>query len=457
MKRFLLLFALCVSAGMASAQMTGLETEVYAVHDVDNPGIAELAGMTTYRLYATFADEDDFLSAVYAVPGEPLEVRTSTSFYQNALTGNLGESVLPALFATFPEAEYDSFVTIGRANSEDPGTSVSTIEANTEPWIQNFADGGDIVIDGLFGGSWFHTFSEAAVNGYAGPDMKVLVGQFTTDGLLQGVINCQVFLNGVQADDQNFAGFSFSSDPDAVFGCTDMAADNYDPAATIDDLTCVYPCAVVIDEVMTVPTTCPDAMNGTATILASGGQGNVSFVLDGGAPLANNSFSSLGGGSHNIVVSDDQGCSAEMDFDVPSPDAIVVEATLSSPITCNGDVDAVITLSASGGTGSFMFDNNPEFTNPTADTEYTDLGAGTYNYYAVDDNGCEASATPVSITAPLALQGNIQNSFPAQCNGGMGQIQGFAFGGTAPYQYSIDGGDTWNNSNLVDALAGEYM
>jgi len=296
MKRFLLLFALCVSAGLASAQMLGLETEVYSVHDDDNPDIAELAGMTTYRLYATFTNEDDFLSAVYAVPGEPLEIRTSTSFYQSSFAGNLGENVNTALFAAFPATEYDSFVTIGRANGDDPGSSISTIEAQTEPWLQPFVDGGDIVIDGLFGGSWFHTFSEAAVNGYAGTELKVLIGQFTTDGLLQGVINCQVFVNGVQADDQNFAGFSFSSNPDAIFGCTDEDATNYDPTATIDDLSCVFPCAVVIDEIQTVMTSCPGGFDGAATIIASGGQGSVSFSIDEGSPLANNVFSSLGAG-----------------------------------------------------------------------------------------------------------------------------------------------------------------
>lgn len=457
MKRILLLIALCVSAGVASAQMIGLETEVYSVHDVDNPGIAELAGMTTYRLYATFTNEDDFLSAVYAVPGEPLEVRTSTTFFQSSFAGNLGENVNTALFAAFPATEYDSFVTIGRATGDDPGSSVSTIEAATEQWVQPFADGGDIVINGLFGGSWFHTFSETAVNGYAGPDLKVLIGQFTTDGLLQGVINCQVFVNGVQADDENFAGFSFSSDSEAVFGCTDEDATNYDATATIDDLSCVFPCAVVIDEIQTVMTTCPGGFDGAATIIASGGQGSVSYTLDDGSPLANNGFSSLGAGSHNILVSDDQGCTAEMEFDVPAPEDIVVTATLASPITCAGDADAVITLEASGGTGELMFDTTSDFTNPTSATEYTDLDAGTYNYFAVDANGCEAAAIPLSVTAPLALQGNIQSTTAADCNGGEGILQGFAFGGSVPYQYSVDGGETWSNNNLLDLVAGEYM
>ena len=36
-------------------------------------------------------------------------------------------------------------------------------------------------------------------------------------------------------------GLDFSSNVDAIFGCTDVNATNYNPAATTDDESCVFP------------------------------------------------------------------------------------------------------------------------------------------------------------------------------------------------------------------------
>jgi hypothetical protein len=79
MKRFLLFIACAMLSTASFAQFTGLEVEVYQVHDGSIP---ELDGMTTYRLYANFADPDDFVSAMSGLQGEPLKIRTSTSFFQ---------------------------------------------------------------------------------------------------------------------------------------------------------------------------------------------------------------------------------------------------------------------------------------------------------------------------------------------------------------------------------------
>ena len=53
--------------------------------------------------------------------------------------------------------------------------------------------------------------------GFAGTDLKVLLAQITTDGDLSGILNVQVFPNGIQADEQMASGFNFSSIDGAVF------------------------------------------------------------------------------------------------------------------------------------------------------------------------------------------------------------------------------------------------
>ena len=85
------------------------------------------------------------------------------------------------------------------------------------------------------------------------------------------------------------------------------------------------------------------------------------------------------------------------------------------------------------------------------------LALGTYTIQIEDNNGCSYSASE-TITQPTVLvvsQGNVTN---VSCFGGNdGSLSVNASGATAPYQYSIDGGTTWQTSNIFNTLtAGTY-
>ena len=93
----------------------------------------------------------------------------------------LGEGANPLVFPFIPEAEYDSWVTIGldqSAVSTSGESSVSILRA--DPWVDPFESGGSLsIMDAL--GVWY--ILNGATNGIAGEDKKVLLGQFTTDGI----------------------------------------------------------------------------------------------------------------------------------------------------------------------------------------------------------------------------------------------------------------------------------
>ena len=73
----------------------------------------ELAGMTTYRMYIATPHTDDYLSAVFGDDESPLSISSSTSFYQHMFGSVLGSEMIPFIYPTFPELQYDSWVTIG--------------------------------------------------------------------------------------------------------------------------------------------------------------------------------------------------------------------------------------------------------------------------------------------------------------------------------------------------------
>ena len=239
MKKALLVILVALAAFTSKAQLAGVELDVFVEHD-GVVGTTDLTGFTTYRLYAVLTNPNDFLSAIYGQYLEPMAVTTTTTFYQNAFGSSLGSTINPDFYGFAPELQYDSWVTIGRESNVSAGTAIFTAQAAADPWLDNFAAGNDIVINGL-GGSWFTLFQAIAVQAYPDANLRVLIGQFTTDGDITGCINAQVFVNGVQADDQNGIGFSFTTIEGAVLGCTIPDACNYNPIATVNDGSCVSP------------------------------------------------------------------------------------------------------------------------------------------------------------------------------------------------------------------------
>ncbi len=211
------------------------DTEGYGI-DVELHAVGGVVGMRTYRVYATTANPGDALSAVAGLETSPLEMATTTSFYQHPQGAATSQPLNPLFFPTFPEMEYDSFVTIGLTGPAGTGENATQL-ANTpgEDWATTFEAGGNISISTLTGGAWFA--QPGGSNAIAGDDNRVLIGQFTTDGYLSGTALIQVFPYGVQEDEIQYVA-SFST---PMCACTDESACNYDENALWDDGTCQYP------------------------------------------------------------------------------------------------------------------------------------------------------------------------------------------------------------------------
>ncbi|MDG2246991.1 MAG: T9SS type A sorting domain-containing protein [Flavobacteriales bacterium] len=217
----------------------GIDVEVVTEHDYSTGDPLEaLNGMTTYRLYVTTNEATDFVSAIAGDVDNPVGINTTTSFFQEPTVSVLtGDQNNEAFYAAFPLQQYDSWVTIGRATSSDAGGDINAVAGLTD-WSGNFEAGGDLVIDDAIGGSWFALNGD--VNGLAGDDQKVLLGQFTTDGDFSGNVYVQIFPNSVGADEYR-CNLEFAYVAEDVLGCTDDAACNFDPEATEDDGSCVLP------------------------------------------------------------------------------------------------------------------------------------------------------------------------------------------------------------------------
>ena len=175
-------------AGGGGGSCVTLSLEEHVVHTSGT-----LAGQTTYRLYAVLPNETDFLSAVKGEGAEPLNITTTTSFYQDPNGGADGTNINSLFFQFVPELQYDSWVTIGHAPED--GTAQQNLTIANSPnqnWIAAFEAGGDIVMDDIFGGLW-SIFNDGNSQGLAGADKKVLIAQLTTDGTITAQLTAQYF------------------------------------------------------------------------------------------------------------------------------------------------------------------------------------------------------------------------------------------------------------------------
>jgi hypothetical protein len=204
---------------------TNLSVEEYAVDGV--------TGYTTYRVFANFDNQYDELTTVYGVVDgnetSPLSITTTGDFYQDSNGGLTADDINPALFATFPSLEFDSYLAIGAATTPSPVSTVGIAPGDF--------DANGLVINDNIGGLWFVT-PGAEPEATAGPDGKVLIGQFTTNGIVDMTVNLQY---RAQDGSVNTVQQEFISFPDDIFGCTDDTACNYNPLATADDNSCTYP------------------------------------------------------------------------------------------------------------------------------------------------------------------------------------------------------------------------
>ena len=222
------LFSLALTAlfsTLALANFVGMEYET----------VAETENGTTYRVYATFDNPTDELVAVYALPTAPMEVSVSTEgFYQDPLGAVLAQTINPLFFPSFPSLQYDSWFTIGSENSD--GTS-DVQQVGMDDYFAAFEAGGGFYIDTFIGGSWFVLPNQSA-DAEAGADGRVLIGQFTTEGVVSLTMN-------FQWDDEstttfNNEGVTITFPQVAVPGCTNPAADNYNALASEDDGSCTF-------------------------------------------------------------------------------------------------------------------------------------------------------------------------------------------------------------------------
>lgn len=158
------------------------------------------------------------------------------------------------------------------------------------------------------------------------------------------------------------------------------------------------------------------------------------------APQTSNVFTNLGAGTYNVTITDSFNCTfTTTDVTITEP-ADQVVATLAQIYDPTCQTDAILELTASGGTAPYSWSLTPggPYTTFVGSVQFT-VPAGTYQYYVIDANNCievVSNSREVEPVIPVSVSVDLSSTV-ISCNGFTTEITATASNGLGNYVYTL--------------------
>ncbi len=198
----------------------------------------------------------------------------------------------------------------------------------------------------------------------------------------------------------------------------------------------------------------------TVTSLSGGSGTGYQVKLGSGGTYesfsSSKTYSSLAGGTYTVYVKDSLGCENTYSSTVTVPSQVTVATSSVTYTTCYNGSNGSVTLTASGGNGSYQYRiNSGTWVNSAT---FSTLGATSYTFQSRDTAGCESSSITVDMTKTAPNCTRVVTN--VSCNGGSnGSIATSSplGGNSGVYTVSIDGTTYHSFPKTFDSLtAGNY-
>jgi hypothetical protein len=298
-----------------------------------------------------------------------------------------------------------------------------------------------------------YTVTGTDANGCTATDNVVLTSPTQIDpDLTHTDPTCDNACNGTAATNAsggNGAPFTYvwSCDVSTASSITNQCAGSCTVTVT-DALGCTQRDSVTfIDPVLLTVT-----LSNTNVNCSGGNTAQITSVVNGGTPLYDYlwapggeitpGLSNVGAGTYDVLVIDDNGCTARDTVIVTSPPAITITTTPINP-TCFGDCDGSITTVLGGGTSPYTQTWLP---NNSTNLNQINLCDGSYTIDVTDALGCTQSATIV-LTEPGDIIVTTDTTLTTCIGFPTGTATANAVGGDGNYGYS------WNPSGQITQTA----
>ena len=208
----------------------------------------------------------------------------------------------------------------------------------------------------------------------------------------------------------------------------------------------------------TSPATCFGDSDGTARLLnVRGGAGPYEFSINN--PISYQSspvFEDLAAGLYTIYIRTAEACVSQYTVEVQQPDPILSSIANWSDSICYGSQSGYITLTTAGGTPAYEYQIDGM---PSGSSGYFDnLESGMHVIEVRDSRGCTGSNVAFTISERDAIAADIIELLPDTCNRSIGvALVNDISGGKAPYRFSSDGGNTFQDDYTLTNLSAGIM
>ena len=208
---------------------------------------------------------------------------------------------------------------------------------------------------------------------------------------------------------------------------------------TIVTVTITEPGELLPIAVQTSEVSCTGGNDGVASVTQTGGTAPFDYQWNDPTLSTNNQVGSLAIGTYNVIVSDDNGCTATASVEITEPAPINIAVDIQDA-SCFGTASAQIIANVTGGTGSYSYAWTPG--NLTGQT-VTGILAGTYSVTVTDANGCAETFNNILVGQPTLVQATVSQLSTISCFGANdGSIALNVVGGTPGYTFQ------WNDPTI---------
>ncbi|WP_044633470.1 T9SS type B sorting domain-containing protein [Neotamlana sedimentorum] len=246
-----------------------------------------------------------------------------------------------------------------------------------------------------------------------------------------------------------------------LFEVTDANGCTYQESYTVNPVTNITVSGLLVSDV-----SCNGSTDGEVTFTVSNFSSTYSYSLDGGTTvitaqtISDIVLTGLLTGTNTIDITDEvTGCTATSSITVSEPTTVSLAETSNINATCN--TGAQVTVSASGGTAPYTYAFVEDGVTPVSG-DYTNSDSAildafvnlNWDVYALDVNNCPAMIDVTITTDPLPTV-TLPSFASNQCNL-TGDPYTFTVSNTtgiAPFEYSIDGGNSYQTSDTFTVNA----
>ncbi len=209
--------------------------------------------------------------------------------------------------------------------------------------------------------------------------------------------------------------------------------------------------APTLSVVQNNPITCFGAANGNVTVAATGGTPPYSYAWNTTPAQTGPTANNLTPGSHQVVVTDNLGCSKLLNVSTIQPTAIGIQETFTNTL-CGLSTGSVSTI-VSGGIPPYTYAWNT--TPPQNTPNLSNLPVGIYVLTVSDSNNCVATKT-IPIQSTSAQLASLQNIRPT-CDEPTGSATAIATGPNTPYTYLWNTNPPQTSATATNLSTGTYF